>query len=144
MEKAISYQVEQTLTEGDILDVITTALEGGIGYWAMLDNEHGDWVQARLQWKEAHKDDTVPVPCYCDVAYQVMKNGKAVIFYDQEEDPNYENPLKLTMESFIEGCKKFSENCGKNIHKMLDESEFDADDADCIFQYALLGELIYG
>ena len=39
-EKTFSYTVEQKLTEGNMLDVLTTAFEGGIGYWACLDNGH--------------------------------------------------------------------------------------------------------
>ena len=144
MEKALTFSVENALTEADILDILTTAIEGGIGYWAILDNEHKDWIEGRKQWKEEHKNDADPIPCYCDVAYQVMKNGKAVIFYDEEEDPHHKNPLKLTLSSFAEGCKKFSEFIGRNIHKMIDDSDFDAEDADCIIQYALLGDIIYG
>ena len=140
----VSFEVKHGLTDEDILDILTTGIEGGCSYWAMLDNTHEDWITARNQWKEEHKNDNDPTPCYCDVAYQVMKNGKAVIFYDEEEDPHYKKPLKLTMESFINGCKQYSEFCGKDIHKMIDESEFDASDADCIFQYALLGDIIYG
>ena len=144
MEKALTFSVENALTEADILDILTTGIEGGCSYWAMLDNTHEDWIFARSQWKEEHKNDADPIPCYCDVAYQVMKNGKAVIFYDEEEDPHHKNPLKLTLSSFTEGCKKFSEFIGRNIHKMIDDSDFDAEDADCIIQYALLGDIIYG
>ena len=138
MENKITFSVTHALTERDILDILTTAIEGGIGYWACLDNTHPDWEEARKQWKVEHNDE---IPCYCDVAYQVMKNGKAVILID-EEDNNTE--YQLTLEKFIEGCAKFSAWKGKDIHKMMKESDFDSWDADGIIQFALFGEWIYG
>lgn len=143
MEKKITFTVEHGLTEGDVLDILTTALEGGIGYWACLDNTTDEWVEARAQWKAEHNNET---PCYCDVAYQVMKNGKAVVFIDEEEsaESDEEVTYELTLEKFIQGCSKYSAWCGKDIHKMMQEAEFDANDADGIIQFALFGEWIYG
>ena len=64
-----TYTITRTLKEEVLLDVLTTAIEGGIGYWACLLNDDKDWVAARKQWKTEHND----TPCYCDVALQVMK-----------------------------------------------------------------------
>jgi len=133
----MEFEVKHTLTEGNILDILTTAIEGGIGYWCCLDNSHPDWVEAREQWKAEHKDE---IPCYCDVAYQVMKNGKAVILEDEEDDTIYE----LTLEKFQQGCALYTQRTGKDIHKAMDESDFDANDADAIIQFAVNGEIIYG
>lgn len=136
-EIALTFKVKHELTEGDILDILTTAIEGGIGYWCCLDNEDPDWVAARAQWKTEHNNET---PCYCDVAYQVMKNGKSIKLIDEEDESVYE----ITMEKFQQGCAKFAENFGKNIHKMIDDSEFDADDADAIIQYSAMGDIVFG
>ncbi len=142
MGNKFNFSVEHTLTEGDILDVLTTAIEGGIGYWACLDNACQDWKDARIQWINEHKseENPDPIPCYCDVAYQVMKNGKAVILIDEEEGVEQQ----LTFEKFLAGCAKYCSWRGKDIHKMMEESEFDAEDADGIIQFALFGEWIYG
>ena len=136
----VSFEVKHGLTDEDILDILTTAIEGGIGYWCCLDNEDPDWIAARDQWKEEHKNDEDPVPCYCDVAYQVMKNGKAIKLIDEEDNTVYE----VTMEKFLQGCAKFTEYFGKDIHRLIDESEFDANDADAIIQYSAMGDIIYG
>ena len=62
MEQALNFSVNHSLTEHDILDILTTAIEGGIGYWCCLDNTDPDWVAARQQLKE----ETGDAPCYCD------------------------------------------------------------------------------
>ena len=137
MENKITFSVTQELTRGDVLDILTTAIEGGIGYWSVLHNDHPDWEAARAQWKAEHNGE---IPCYCDVALQVMENGKAVVLEDSEDDKLHE----LTFEKLIQGCAKYSQWRGKDIHKMMQESDFDANDADGIIQFALFGEWIYG
>ena len=138
--------VKHALEKDDILDILTTAIEGGIGYWACLRNDDEGWAEGRKQWKEEHKDDPDPIPCYCDVAYKVMEMGKAVKFTDAElydDDPDLEY-WELTMEKFLNGCALFIAKTGKDIQKAMEESDFDAEDADMIIQYALFGELVFG
>lgn len=131
-----TYTITRTLKEEVLLDVLTTAIEGGIGYWACLLNDK-DWVAARKQWKAEHYD----IPCYCDTALQVMKNGKAVKFEDAEDE---DEVWELTMEKFLNGIKMYEEKRGRNITKIIDDCDFDADDADCIIQYALFNEVVFG
>ena len=140
--KDLTFKIEYTLKEGTIIDVLDTAFEGGIGYWACLDNTHPDWVEARKQWKEAHKTEQEPnpIPCFSEVALQVMQNGKAVILIDEEDETEYQ----LTLEKLVEGCRIYTIRKGKDIQKALDEADFDANDADAIIQYALFGDIIYG
>lgn len=142
MELLVTHKLEKD----DILDILTTAIEGGIGYWACLRNDDPDWAEGRKQWKEEHKNDADPTPCYCDVAYKVMEMGKAVKFTDAElddDDPDLEY-WELTMEKFLKGCSQYIQVTGKDIKKAMDESDFDAEDADMIIQYALFGELVFG
>lgn len=134
----LNWNIQRSLTKEEIKDVLTTAIEGGIGYWACLDNGNSDWVKAREDYKRTHKES----PCYCDTAYDMMfKNNKAVIFYDIQDD---DKPLYLTKDKLRDGCRLFEEIHSKSIHQMLDDGDFDAEDADCIFQFALFGELVYG
>ena len=144
----VTFNSSHSLTEENILDIITTALEGGIGYWACLDNTDSDWEAARDQWIKEHatKDNPKPKPCYCDVAYQVLKNGKAIILIDDSYECEQESDgvYTITMDKFKEGCSKYVSYTGKDIKKSIDESNFDADDADMIFQFAAMGEIVYG
>lgn len=138
MEQIITFSTQHTLTESDVKDILTTAIEGGIGYFLCLCNDEPDWIEARKNWKAKHNNE---IPCYCDVAYELMSTGKSVKFEDQEDN---DKPLYLTMGNLKKGCALFTEHTGRSIHKMLDESDFDAEDADMIIQYSLFGDVIYG
>lgn len=131
------YDVKHKLDDEEVKDILTTAIEGGIGYWACLGNDDPAWAEARDKYKAEHNER----PCYCDVAFELLNNNKAVVFYDEEDD---DKQLLLTKENFINGCKLYEEHVGKTIHTMLDTGEFDANDADMIIQYSLFGEVIYG
>lgn len=133
----MEYEVKHEINEGNILDILTTAIEGGIGYWACLLNDDRHWIKAREQWKTEHNGET---PCYCDVAYQVMKNNHAVKFEDVEDGSIYE----LTLDKLLNGCKIYVEKTKRDIHQIMNDSDFDAEDADMIIQYALFGEIVFG
>ncbi|MBQ0142030.1 MAG: hypothetical protein KBT06_04400 [Prevotellaceae bacterium] len=135
-DKVISYTVEHQLTVNELKDVITTAVEGGIGYWACLLNDDADYQESFKELKEEMPDG----PCYCDIIYRTIEKGKAVKFLDEEEDETY----SLTYENLLNGIKLFEAKRGKSVHKCLEEGDFDAIDGDAVFQYALFGELIYG
>lgn len=126
------------LNEETIKDILTTAIEGGIGYWACLGNDDPIWVKTRDNYIESHNGER---PYYCDVAYDVMNSGNAVIFYDEEDD---DTRFELTMSKFMDGCKLYEDKTGTKINDSFDDGSFDACDADMIIQYALFGEVIYG
>ena len=133
----IEYVVKHKLDDEEIKDILTTAIEGGISYWACLGNDDEAWENARTSYKER----TNEIPYYCDVAFDVMNNGQAVIFYDEQDD---DKKLAMSFGDFLNGCRLFEEKTGKCIHQMLDDGDFDAWDADMIIQYAVFGEVIYG
>lgn len=142
MEEVVKFSVEHKLTVEDIKDILTTAIEGGIGYWACLLNDTPEWIKACKTLKESMKD----TPCYCDVAWEVLSNNEAVKFEDEgdciEDD---EAPiLELTKEKLLKGCALYTGYTGKDIHESMEKGDFDANDADMIIQFALFGELMYG
>jgi hypothetical protein len=55
MEK-ISYQVTHTLDKEELKDILTTAIEGGISYWACLGNDDPEWIAARDRYEKEHKE----------------------------------------------------------------------------------------
>lgn len=134
MKAEITFTVKHGLTKENILDILTTAFEGGIDYWGYIDYDDPDWVEAHQQWKKEHNGEA----CICDVAYQTMQNGKAVKIIHGK------HVHKLTMEAFINGCKLFSEKNRVDIHQFMEESTLDAEHADCIIQYALYSDIKWG
>lgn len=117
----IEYRKMQELTEEDITDIVVTALEGGIGYWACLDNTGEEFENAP---EEEAVSETVA---------RILLNNGSVFFEDEEA--RYE----LTLEKLLNGIEKYANENGG-----LDMDDLDADMADAIVQYAIFGEVIYG
>ena len=143
--KEIKYTIKRTLSEENIKDILTTAIEGGIGYWAILDNGTYDWSRAR----EAYYERTGERPCYCDIAYDLLSRGKEVIFIDAETEdvkkPQEDEVYRLTMDKLIKGCQTWEQRTGKNLQKAIEDMDYDAEDADIIIQMSIFdGEIIFG
>jgi hypothetical protein len=135
----VSWIIKRGLTEEEIKDILTTAIEGGIGYWAILGNDHPNWVAAKAKLLETKKEIY-----YCDVAYEVLAAGNKVYLYDAEEEDEDVVPWSFDLTDFQDGCRLYEVVTGKDIHKEMEDGGFDAIDADMIIQYATFGEIIYG
>ena len=122
-EYHITYQTTITLTEEDITDIVVTALEGGINYWACLDNTTDEF-------NNAPDDEPISI-----TTAKILLSGGTVIFYDNEDDLAV---FKLTLDKLLKGIKNYAEWRG------FDMDYIDADMADCIVQYALFDEVVYG
>lgn len=131
-EKTVSTAtVEVGLTEYDIDNIMVTAIEGGIGYWARLENTKEGWEE---------KPSNVPSAQW---ATNLLLQGKEVVFSDaelsDEKDPEYFFP-SLTLEGLTKG---YALNY-KNRPWDSDIENGDSTTCDCIVQYAIFGELVYG
>lgn len=137
----IKFTVERKLTVEDMDDIFTTAIEGGIGYWNVIDNTTPEWEKAEEQLQAAGAD-----LYWGTVATKVLLNGDSIRMYDAEAD---EDDLQddeiwyLDMEKFIKGCKIYENERGSLI-KCLEDGNFDAVEADCLVQYSLFGTIIFG
>ena len=121
------------LTAEDVEDIVVTALEGGIGYWACLDNTSD-------LFEDAPEDEPVSI-----TAANILLNGGSLCFYDQEDDFR---TIEMNLDDLEQGIRQWIEsgydqygviNGGK-----IDCCQIDALVADAIFQFALLGEIVYG
>lgn len=138
-EQAFEYSVPESLSVGEVIDIIATACEGGIGYWAVLWNEGKEWDEAEKRLLESGED-----PLYCDVFWEVLRSGGKVKFTDAEsEKPDSKGTWYMDLEKFKSGCAQYAKERG-SVVKALADGAFDAIEADCLFQYALFGEIIYG
>lgn len=115
------------MTEQDIESIIVSSFEGGSNYWMGLDN-------TTEGWSEKPKDE--PLATW---ATKLILEGKSIKLYDIEETDDDTNWI-LTLDKILEGFKLNA------IHRPFasDKNNFDAADADCIIQYALFGEVVYG
>ena len=117
------YPCQFTLTGYDIENIVVAALEGGVGYWAILDNTTSDWT---------NKPRGLPVSQY---ATQLLLEEKPMRFIDVG---NEMGRLELTLRKFLNGMEQYMQyGASKDIN------DVDAVAADMIFQYALFGEVVY-
>jgi hypothetical protein len=135
-DRFIEISMKLTVTDGDIDDIMCTALEGGVNYWAddceVVNGEYlGKWAHEHLS-----KGDTL--------RFHVMEP------FDDDDTEYYD----LDEEKFIKGLKMYLQDPDKPYeivsmdledgYYKLDPGMVDADVADMIVQYALFGEIIYG
>lgn len=128
----VRVEIKLALSDQDIEDLMVTALESGIGYWACLDNRSDTF-------RDAPDDEPVSI-----TASKILLNGGGLTFLD-DEDHSIE--WVLTLKKLLSGIKKFLENEGGSNCIMdgeLDLGMIDAQAADNIVQYALFNELVYG
>lgn len=136
----ITYTTIVRLTADDINDILTTALEGGIGYWGVLDNSTTDWKETSKLLKD---------PTLSEVATTMLFKGKRIRFFDAEgekelvdnDDPDC--VWYLDLDGFTKGCSLYESHWGSICHKIR-YGDFDAGDADAIIQYALFDDIIFG
>ena len=124
-----SWNVEVNMTikvtEEDIDGIMCSALEGGITYWCWKAEVIGDYLG--------------------EYASEQIARGGVLKLYDSEEDEKY----WLTRDKLLNGIKLAYENgCYASYEwcngRELDGCQIDAEVADCIVQYALFGEWVYG
>lgn len=110
----------------DIDDIMVTALEGGINYWCRKAEVKGDYLG--------------------EYASDQISRGGELVLHDAEENESY----TLSKEKFMEGLKKYiaagNTECidRENDILSIDPGNIDAEAADCIIQYALFGDVVYG
>jgi len=114
------------LTANDIDNVICGAVEGGTNYWAQIQNDRKEWDD---------KPKGIPLSQWIT---HLLLNRKSVVFRDVEEYDGKD--LRLTKKKLLDGIKL---NAMERPFD-CDLENADATTYDCIFQYALFGELIYG
>lgn len=106
-------------------EVVSCALGGGIGYWACLDNTTQDWAAiGRCESIEDH-------------AVKVLMSGGNLHFLEEGGRDQWD----LNIGKLVEGIVQYLEECESSVDDM--DFEIDTEDADCIVQYALFGELVY-
>ena len=120
-----TIKITKEFTDENMEDIVVTALEGGIGYWACLDNTGKEWND--------QPDDT-PISEY---AWKILKGGGELLFLDEEDD---DTQYFLCLPCFINGIKQAIQNG----YWDGDMDSIDAEIADIIFQYAIFDDIVYG
>lgn len=118
--RKVKLQIE--LPESFVSDIMVAALEGGINYWCE---------------KATVKDGDFKGKSY---ASDVLEAGGTLILHPEDDEP-----VELDLEKFLTGLEKLCghEHRGGHFVNVALTGDHDAEDADCIVQYAVFGELVY-
>lgn len=118
----IVAEVKVTLTTQDVDDIMSAALDGGICYWCREAEVIGEYLG--------------------EYASEQIARGGALMLHDAES----EEAWPLTMENFAQGFKRYlEEGCHVAVEdNRIDTCDLDANDADCIIQLAIFGEVVFG
>lgn len=116
---------EIIVTQEDIDDIMSSALEGGINYWCCKAEVVGEYLGT--------------------YASEQIARGGTLLLHDSEGDDVYE----LTLEMLLDGIgQAYEENYFSEYEwcdgQTVDTCQVDAEVADVIVQLALFNEIVFG
>jgi hypothetical protein len=116
------------LSDKEVVSIYTTALEGGIGYWAIADEYK--WQYLYEDWEN-------------DIVHPLEPDQVLVVLSDTEDDDFKDE--QLTPAKIRAGVKLLIEKY-PHMYQIINDNEFhvDADGADAVVQLGLFGEIVYG
>lgn len=118
----VTAEITVNLSMEDVDDIMSAALDDGITYWCSRVEVVGGY----------------PGEC----ASEQIARGGVLNLYDAESSDVYQ----LDLAKLLTGIKIFLEE-GNHVavdDNLLNVADIDANDADCIVQFALFGEVLYG
>lgn len=115
----VKIEMPIKITPGDIDDIMVTALEGGITYWCDKAEVVGQYLGEYASEQISHAGE---LKLYADGESYILNEAKLI------------SGLKLYL----------SKNSEPICDGGIDAGAIDAEAADCIIQYAIFGEIVYG
>ena len=115
-------KIEIEISDQDIIDVLTTALEGGSNYWYWIEELPKDLN------KEFSTSESI-----CKYVLAHPENKIMISDVETDEELGY-----LCKDNIRTGISLFT-SAGYSFDPAMD-----ANDADILFQYIVMGEVVYG
>ena len=151
--KEVCPQIIIKITKEDVVDILSSAFNGGIGYWGEI--VPNDWQYEKVKkWlrENVEPDYDDGEICYEEVLAQILFDGKSVTVQDIEDS----NESWLSLSNLSYGIQKafqggyYSDynwlvpdgNGSREWH--LETSQIDAEVSDVIIQLAVWGKIVYG
>ena len=151
--KEINPQITIKITKEDVVDILSSAINGGIGYWGEIVPNDEQYKEAKKWLRENVEPDYDDGEiCYEEIIAQILFDGKSVTIRDIEDDKE----SWLSLSNLAQGIQKAFQGGyysdynwlvpdGDGSNKWhLETSQIDAEVADVIIQLAVLGEVVYG
>ena len=124
---AVTYTITKELTKENLNDLMANAFEGGIGYWACLNNDTPTF--------ERYYETTNL--CTTDIVSNILWDGGYVELIGVEDEGYI---WQLSLAKVLKGLKM---NASERPYD-ADWENGDSITADCIIQYGLFDDLIFG
>lgn len=126
----IEFSCKKDVSENDLVNILSCALSDGCAYWCDdFDYSKSEYEEAKSTLR-ASKENI----CFEEVLLQMLKEDKTLTLHDAEEDRIY----PLTLDKLMRGIGKHISNGATR-----DIDNWDAEDADCVIQYALFDEIVF-
>lgn len=134
MEKLV-FKTEKEVNLENLNDIIITAIEGGSNYWYFLDREACKIIDQNR--------GTPANLCFSEGILPAIMAGEEIPVHDIEDAGN--PPLgHLSLLSIKSGIEKMMKDGRPEVNILFDEEpDYDAGDADVIFQYFVMGEIVF-
>ncbi len=149
---SITVVVPIKIDEDRIKNLLVSAFEGGIGYWARIMEYTYPPGTSRADFKNWGDDKKYTCPGYVEVP--LIEGGKVWLHDAEEYDERWitlpaaeKEKWCLTREKIIKGMSTFASlkmgEGGHHFPNFLAEND-DAETADVFVQCCLFGEIVYG
>ena len=131
----IKVKQEITITRKILEDIFVTAIEGGSNYWSFFNDAACDKVRDAIP---EHVD-----PCFSTAVLRAVLDKRVAIDVSDVETDEVIGSLDVNL--FKRRLQDLfnDESCRQALLNMINE-EGDASDADIVFQYLIMGEVVYG
>ncbi len=138
----MAYDIKIVIDDGDIENLLTSAIEGGSNYWYEIQ----DWIEPK-QWSYigTHNNEGAEAFVKHTALYAMNEGGALMINDARADDPMLKEPVRLDRDAIVKGLKLFSSN-KETMHHFADFINDNEDNitADVFLQLCVFGEVIYG
>ena len=132
MKHKVEISMVKTYDTDDLVNILSCIVMD-CPWCADIDYDRTDYKDARQRLKDKGNNDI----CYEEVLVEILESGKSIWIIDSyDEDQRYE----LTLINFLKGITLNVENRPYDC----DIDNGDCETMDCILQYSLFEDLIFG
>jgi len=149
--ETMELNVKNVISINAIEDMLVTALEGGSNYWYSINRDDltkmRNWFNAEIQEGRLVRDEYIHY-MWMDAMFQGCPLQLPIYDAEETDGDNFEElePLGyLSMQTIKEGLALVSEHDRNRYASFFPEyNDGDAEDSDVIFQYIVMGEVVFG
>ena len=133
----IEKEIEKEIDLKEIESLFITAIEGGINYWAMFDQEEIDLVRELYETSNMAMSEKM-------FDYLTTRPDDFLKLYDVEDDDEEPEVLgKISFKSMQDGLVLMAKEQNDHFNDFMNE-QYDATTADVWFQLSVMQQIVYG